>query len=190
MHGRSGIPLAEICTNLPPKENQKPTSLRIPSAGSHFVEGTGSDKDRLQGITTQISGCTHDGSSGECAVIGELDGLLEELESEDEEEIPVEEEVVAVGAPRNIPDYMLQTDLNTGLMDSEVKDRRRQFGLNQMKEEKRSHVKQFLLFFVGPIQFVMEVDSTFSCCKGRGIADETSHRRRVYWLPACRIGWI
>jgi magnesium-transporting ATPase (P-type) len=52
---------------------------------------------------------------------------------------------------------MLQTDTRVGLTSEEVLQRRRKFGLNQMKEEKENLLLKFLGFFVGPIQFVMEV---------------------------------
>jgi H+-transporting ATPase len=74
---------------------------------------------------------------------------------------------------------MLQTDTRVGLTNEEVLQRRRKYGLNQMKyvdtantpsvelnrlntdkrhrEEKENLVLKFLGFFVGPIQFVMEV---------------------------------
>jgi magnesium-transporting ATPase (P-type) len=68
-----------------------------------------------------------------------------------------EEEEVVVGAGRVIPEDMLQTDTRVGLTSEEVIQRRRKYGLNQMKEEKENMILKFLGFFVGPIQFVMEV---------------------------------
>ena len=68
-----------------------------------------------------------------------------------------EEEEVAAGGARVIPEDMLQTDTRVGLTSDEVLQRRRKYGLNQMKEEKENLILKFLGFFVGPIQFVMEV---------------------------------
>ncbi len=68
-----------------------------------------------------------------------------------------EEEEVAAGGARIIPEDMLQTDTRVGLTSDEVLQRRRKYGLNQMKEEKENMILKFLGFFVGPIQFVMEV---------------------------------
>jgi hypothetical protein len=68
-----------------------------------------------------------------------------------------EEEEVAPGGARVVPEEMLQTDTRVGLTSEEVLQRRRKFGLNQMKEEKENLLLKFLGFFVGPIQFVMEV---------------------------------
>jgi magnesium-transporting ATPase (P-type) len=92
----------------------------------------------------------------------DIDALIEDLESEDghafEEE---EEETSPTTGGRVVPDDMLQTDSRLGLTESEVVARRRKYGLNQMKEEKENLVLKFLGFFVGPIQFVMEVSFFF-----------------------------
>ena len=68
-----------------------------------------------------------------------------------------EEEDVTPGGGRVIPEDMLQTDTRVGLTSDEVIQRRRKYGLNQMKEEKENLILKFLGFFVGPIPFVMEV---------------------------------
>jgi H+-transporting ATPase len=52
------------------------------------------------------------------------------------------------------------TDLTTGLTEEEVAARRKQYGPNQLKEEKENLYLKFLSFFVGPVQFVMEVSDT------------------------------
>lgn len=130
-----------------PNANIRPTHLETMTTESLTLAKT---------ISSDPS-CAHDGPTDRCSRIDSLDSLLEDLDAGDEEEKPVEEEVVAVGASRKIPDELLHTNLTTGLSESEVGQRRRVYGLNQMKEENRSHIKQFLSFFVGPIQFVMEV---------------------------------
>jgi H+-transporting ATPase len=86
----------------------------------------------------------------------DIDALIEELESQDagEEE---EDDVAQPGGARNIPEELLQTDTRHGLTTAEVGNRRKKYGLNQMKEEKENLILKFLGFFVGPIQFVMEV---------------------------------
>lgn len=87
----------------------------------------------------------------------DLDALIEELESHDGD-VNVDDEVSDdPSAPRPVPEELLQTDTRTGLTDSEVIARRKKYGLNQMKEEKENLVLKFFSFFVGPIQFVMEV---------------------------------
>lgn len=55
----------------------------------------------------------------------------------------------------------VQTDTRVGLTSEEVLQRRKKYGLNQMKEEKENLILKFLGFFVGPIQFVMEVSFCF-----------------------------
>lgn len=85
----------------------------------------------------------------------DMDALIEELESEDGHE--EEEEEVQPGGGRVVPEDMLQTDSRVGLTEAEVLARRRKYGLNQMKEEKENLILKFFSFFIGPIQFVMEV---------------------------------
>ena len=89
--------------------------------------------------------------------IEEFDKLLEEIESEDEDEDKSEKDKLGLESQTSVPENLLQTDVIQGLSESEVKDRRSTYGLNQLKEHRRSHIKEFLMFFVGPIQFVMEV---------------------------------
>ncbi|KAK9471824.1 uncharacterized protein V1510DRAFT_181467 [Dipodascopsis tothii] len=85
----------------------------------------------------------------------DIDALIDDLESE--EAIIEEEEDAAPGASaRPVPEELLQTDPRYGLTNDEVLARRKKFGLNQMSEEKENLVLKFLMFFIGPIQFVME----------------------------------
>lgn len=117
----------------------------------------------------------------------DIDALIEDLESEDghafEEE---EEETSPTTGGRVVPDDMLQTDSRLGLTESEVVARRRKYGLNQMKEEKENLVLKFLGFFVGPIQFVMEVSFFFLHLLGsmRSIGCFSPLRRLI--LPSFR----
>ena len=80
--------------------------------------------------------------------------LADQLSHLQEEE---EEEGAAPGAGRVVPEDMLMTDTRVGLTSEEVLQRRKKYGLNQMKEEKENLFLKFLGFFVGPVQFVMEV---------------------------------
>jgi magnesium-transporting ATPase (P-type) len=87
----------------------------------------------------------------------DMDALIEELESLDPDaEI---EEINEFGQARQVPEELLQTDTRMGLAEPEVIARRKKYGLNQMKEEKENLILKFLGYFVGPIQFVMEVSS-------------------------------
>lgn len=88
----------------------------------------------------------------------DMDALIDELESQDghvEDEEAEEENGPAQERP--VPEDLLQTDTRIGLTDAEVQVRRKKWGLNQMKEEKENLFLKFLGYFVGPIQFVMEV---------------------------------
>lgn len=79
----------------------------------------------------------------------DIDALIEDLESADgnadEEE---EEEDNPAGNGRVIPEEMLQTDTRLGLTEAEVTNRRRKYGLNQMKEEKENLILKFFGYFI------------------------------------------
>ncbi|KMU82882.1 plasma membrane ATPase [Coccidioides immitis H538.4] len=87
----------------------------------------------------------------------DMDALIEELESQDGHIYEEDEDTGEPGGARPVPEELLQTDTRMGLTDQEVTTRRKKFGLNQMKEEKENMILKFLSYFVGPIQFVMEV---------------------------------
>ena len=87
----------------------------------------------------------------------DMDALIDELESQDDQAIEEEEEEGEAGATPPVPEELLNTSTRTGLTTAEVQTRRKKYGLNQMKEEKENLVLKFLGYFVGPIQFVMEV---------------------------------
>ena len=87
----------------------------------------------------------------------DMDALIDELESQDGHQEEEEEEQDSPGTGRIIPEDQLQTDTRIGLTESEVHARRKKYGMNQMKEEKENLILKFLGYFIGPIQFVMEV---------------------------------
>lgn len=87
----------------------------------------------------------------------DIDALIEDLESEDGHQLLEEEGEENPGGGREVPADMLNTDSRVGLTEAEVLARRKKYGYNRMKEEKENHFLKFLSFFVGPIQFVMEV---------------------------------
>lgn len=89
-----------------------------------------------------------------------LDCLIEELEAEDGKEPDVDAITIRAGEPPQYPPSLLDTDVNKGLDDAEVAARRKKYGWNRMKEEKRNHFLKFLSFFNGPVQWVMEVSKT------------------------------
>jgi len=86
----------------------------------------------------------------------DIDALIEDLESEDGLLDEEDEEGSGAMSAKPVAEEFLQTDTRTGLTSQEIADRRKRFGFNQMNEEKENLYKKFLMFFVGPIQFVME----------------------------------
>jgi H+-transporting ATPase len=87
-----------------------------------------------------------------------MDALIDDLQTVDgdvdvDDDIAIDTGVIT----RRVSDDMLQTDPEKGLSEIEAQHRRRKYGPNRMKEEKENLVLKFLSFFVGPVQFVMEV---------------------------------
>lgn len=85
----------------------------------------------------------------------DIDQLILDLQSNaagDDEESDEEEQ----GSFKAVPEELLQTDPTTGLSEDEIVKRRKKYGLNQMAEDSENLVLKFIMFFVGPIQFVME----------------------------------
>ncbi|EEQ37215.1 plasma membrane ATPase 1 [Clavispora lusitaniae ATCC 42720] len=87
----------------------------------------------------------------------DIDQLILDLQSNhglgDDDE---EEEEADNSSFKAVPEELLQTDPKVGLTDAEVEKRRKKYGLNQMAEEQENLILKFVMFFVGPIQFVME----------------------------------
>ncbi|ANB11299.1 H(+)-exporting P2-type ATPase PMA1 [Sugiyamaella lignohabitans] len=87
----------------------------------------------------------------------DIDAFITELQSDDEDNSRAfHEEAHSTDSVKSVPEGLLQTDPQTGLTKEEVTKRRKKYGLNKMSEEKVNIYYKFLLFFVGPIQFVME----------------------------------
>ncbi|KAJ5194240.1 ATPase P-type K/Mg/Cd/Cu/Zn/Na/Ca/Na/H-transporter [Penicillium cf. griseofulvum] len=86
-----------------------------------------------------------------------LDILLDDLDAEDGKEPDVDAVTIQSGEVCPIPPEMLETKAEEGLSDAEVAVRRKKYGWNRMKEQKRNHIINFILFFNGPVQWVMEV---------------------------------
>ncbi|WYZ37595.1 hypothetical protein EsH8_II_001101 [Colletotrichum jinshuiense] len=85
----------------------------------------------------------------------DIDALIEDLESQDGH-VDEEEEDETPGMGRVVPEEQLQTDTRLGLTEQEVLNRRKKWGRNEMAEQKENLILKFFMFFVGPIQFVME----------------------------------
>lgn len=159
-----------------------PDRLRtnIPSGGfaHNTTSGINDDNDNHQhsrGISNEKAPAGDDDGEDE-----DIDALIAELESEDGDEEDEEEAAPGMSA-KPIPEELLNTDTRKGLTQQEVTDRRRKYGLNQMAEEKENMILKFLMYFVGPIQFVMEV-----CQLSKSIL--TCSRLPLSLLPAFKIG--
>lgn len=115
------------------------------------------EKPTPQDALAQLSSNELDAVPTNIDPVDDFDALLASLESDDEEELSIEDKVPTIGEARAVPSVLLETSPNQGLDDAEVLSRRKRYGWNMMAEENRSHLKTFLMFFVGPIQCVMLV---------------------------------
>lgn len=86
----------------------------------------------------------------------DIDQLIMDLQSHHGLDDDEEEEEEDNSSFKAVPEELLKTDPATGLTADEVTKRRKKYGLNQMSEDKENLVLKFIMFFVGPIQFVME----------------------------------
>lgn len=80
------------------------------------------------------------------------------------------EDEASLHAFDTVPDELLRTSSVQGLDIAEVYHRRKKYGYNRMKEEKENLILKFLFYFVGPIQFVMEV------CQHTSFDSSSQHR--------------
>ncbi|ODV98060.1 hypothetical protein PACTADRAFT_47882 [Pachysolen tannophilus NRRL Y-2460] len=88
----------------------------------------------------------------------DIDQLILDLQSDkgeegDEEEAADEDDGASF---KPVPEELLKTDPAVGLTSDEVAKRRKRYGLNQMNEDQENLIIKFCMFFIGPIQFVME----------------------------------
>ena len=155
----NGTTAVETLTLHSPDENQRPRNQEPLSASNQTSPHYDRGKPTLPDPLSPLFPSGHDGVSAddELVDIKAFDELLASLESDDEKELCTECQDPALGEPRAIPSVLLETSPNEGLDGVEVLARRKRYGLNMMKEEHHSHLKTFLMFFVGPIQFVMLV---------------------------------
>ncbi|AOW02052.1 YALI0B22066p [Yarrowia lipolytica CLIB122] len=88
----------------------------------------------------------------------DMDALIEELQSDAGDDIFGEDadDAEEGASAKPVPEELLQTDPSVGLTSDQVLQRRKKYGLNQMSEEQENLILKFIMFFIGPIQFVME----------------------------------
>lgn len=87
----------------------------------------------------------------------DLDALIRDLEAEDVQTEETNESKEEAGEVRAGSSELPHTDADAGLSSEEVVARRKRFGWNKLREERQNWALKFFAFFVGPIQFVMEV---------------------------------
>ncbi|GAB7366812.1 hypothetical protein MBLNU230_g0986t1 [Neophaeotheca triangularis] len=64
----------------------------------------------------------------------------------------------ATGADSGVvPEEWLETDIRQGISDSDAEHRRKRFGFNEITTEKENLFIKFLMFFTGPVLYVMEL---------------------------------
>ncbi|KAG4304968.1 hypothetical protein PORY_001643 [Pneumocystis oryctolagi] len=85
----------------------------------------------------------------------DINALIDELDSQDGDQEDNMDDTCSQ-SQRMVPEELLATDTRIGLTSQEVINRRKKYGYNKMKEEKKNMFSKFLVYFVGPIQFVME----------------------------------
>ncbi|KAI8372448.1 plasma-membrane proton-efflux P-type ATPase [Blakeslea trispora] len=79
------------------------------------------------------------------------DEKKEDLQFEDHEHVEHEDEI----SPEL--ELLLHTDPSTGLTSAEVAERLEKFGPNELPERKRNPIIKFLLYFTGPIAYLIEI---------------------------------
>ncbi|KAJ1567763.1 plasma membrane H+-ATPase [Cladochytrium tenue] len=110
----------------------------------------------------------NDAASQQSTAVGSIHRLLEELAAdageggedagsgaEDAFDDDDEEKGQKAKPPKEVDPSFLETDVAFGLTSQDAADRKKKFGGNQLAETKENLVLKFLMFFVGPIQFVM-----------------------------------
>lgn len=125
--------------------------------------------------------------------VEDIDALIEELQSLDGNLDFNDSGQDEKSTPCCISEELLQTDPTTGLTEQEVLLRRKKYGLNQMKEEKENLALKFLSYFVGPVQFVMEVRIFGLACRDLRLQASSirhEYRRPQSWQLVSETGLI
>lgn len=126
-----------------------PAGQEAPVVDTSIPSGTLEEKEKMQEKPMEGQPLDEDEQDED------IDALIDELESVAGDD-PEEEEAATGHSARPIPEEVLNTDTRIGLTSAIVEQRRKKYGLNQMREEKENLILKFLMYFIGPIQFVME----------------------------------
>jgi H+-transporting ATPase len=86
-----------------------------------------------------------------------LNSLIDDLVAEDGRDSDLELLTLVPDKDNAYDPVMIETAVNRGLTDDEVAERRKNYGWNRLTQDKPNHLIKFLMFFMGPIQWVMEV---------------------------------
>lgn len=86
-----------------------------------------------------------------------LGSLVNELIAEDGKDVAPDTLTLCPVEDKRYPPHITETNVQEGLTDDQVIERRKEYGRNSLTQDKRNPVLKFLGFFNGPIQWVMEV---------------------------------
>lgn len=84
----------------------------------------------------------------------------DQVEFEDHEHVEHQDDI-----PPEL-EALLHTDPTSGLTSQEVADRTEQFGLNELPEHKTNPLLKFLLYFTGPIAYLIEISCIIAAVVG------------------------
>lgn len=83
--------------------------------------------------------------------------LVNELIAEDGKDVAPDILTLCPVEEKRYPPHLTETSVQEGLTDEQAIERRKEYGRNSLTQDKRNPVFKFLGFFMGPIQWVMEV---------------------------------
>lgn len=118
-----------------------------------------------------------------------LTSLINELIAEEGNDIVPDTLVTLPEKDTPYPSLLMETDYHEGLTDEQVADRRKAHGRNCLTQNTTNNWIKFLSFFVGPIQFVMEVIDPPICL---AIQDQHVLTYFSLYIPGrdCSCRWI
>lgn len=85
----------------------------------------------------------------------------EDVQFEDHEHVEHEDEI----SPEL--ELLLHTDHSTGLSSAEIAERTEKYGLNELPEKRQNPIIKFLLYFTGPIAYLIEIACIIAAIVGK-----------------------